>query len=163
RMSRPAPRRTPWRGSASPASPASTWTRGGKCDARRRRPRRPFRRRPPRRPRRHGHGVSRHRRRRHAGRGEARARRWRGQRPRGGGSAAARSPREAEPPAAPAPPAIAPHTADGIPPEGEPYLVMEWIEGESLAARVASGRLDVAQTLAVGKLVADALAVAHER
>jgi serine/threonine protein kinase len=52
----------------------------------------------------------------------------------------------------------------GVAPErGEPYLVMELLDGETLAARLARGRLPLADALAIGRGVAGALAVAHER
>jgi eukaryotic-like serine/threonine-protein kinase len=46
---------------------------------------------------------------------------------------------------------------------GPNYLVMELIEGETMAARLKRGRLTLAQTLRFGAQVAEALAVAHAR
>jgi nucleotide-binding universal stress UspA family protein len=43
----------------------------------------------------------------------------------------------------------------------EPYLVMEWIEGESLEARRRRGPLPVAEVAALGAAVADALHSVH--
>ena len=43
------------------------------------------------------------------------------------------------------------------------YLAMEWLEGEDLGARLQRGPLDVAQTVALGARVADALGAAHAR
>ena len=47
--------------------------------------------------------------------------------------------------------------------EGQPYLAMEWLEGEDLARRLARGRLDLEDALALGEAVAAALAAAHAR
>ena len=42
------------------------------------------------------------------------------------------------------------------------YLVMEHLEGQTLAARLASGKLSLAQALEIGTQVADALSAAHK-
>jgi Tol biopolymer transport system component len=47
--------------------------------------------------------------------------------------------------------------------EGTAYLVMELLEGETLAARLASGPLPLAQTLRYGAEMADALNEAHRQ
>ena len=47
--------------------------------------------------------------------------------------------------------------------EGAEYLVMELLEGETLAARLANGPLPLAQTLRYGAEIADALEKAHRR
>src|SRR5450756_1784258 len=48
--------------------------------------------------------------------------------------------------------------------EGETeYLVMEYLEGETLAARLANGPLPLAQTLRYGAEIADALDKAHRQ
>jgi eukaryotic-like serine/threonine-protein kinase len=47
--------------------------------------------------------------------------------------------------------------------EGTEYLVMELLEGETLAARLASGPLPLAQTLRYGAEIADALDKAHRQ
>ncbi|MFT3776271.1 MAG: protein kinase [Minicystis sp.] len=60
-------------------------------------------------------------------------------------------------------PAIVRHVADGLTPEHEPYLVMEWLDGEDLAALLARRRLTVAETLALGARVAGALGAMHAR
>ncbi|HVV18081.1 MAG TPA: serine/threonine-protein kinase, partial [Pseudonocardiaceae bacterium] len=44
-----------------------------------------------------------------------------------------------------------------------PYLVMQLVEGESLASRLLSGPLPLADTLRIGDVLADALAHAHSR
>ena len=60
-------------------------------------------------------------------------------------------------------PGIVGFVASGTTPEGEAYLVMDWLEGESLHDRLARGTLEVAETVALGQRVAEALAVAHAR
>ncbi|WP_315098835.1 protein kinase domain-containing protein [uncultured Cellulomonas sp.] len=52
------------------------------------------------------------------------------------------------------------HDADG---SQQVYLVMELVEGATLADRLREGPLTVAETAAIGRDVADALAVVHER
>jgi serine/threonine protein kinase/tetratricopeptide (TPR) repeat protein len=47
--------------------------------------------------------------------------------------------------------------------DGEPYIAMEWIDGESLDSVVARGAVPVADVLRYGIQIADALAHAHER
>jgi serine/threonine-protein kinase len=46
---------------------------------------------------------------------------------------------------------------------GNPYIVMEYVEGQTLSDRIASGPLDFETIFDVGRQVADALAEAHER
>ncbi|MEO7094765.1 MAG: serine/threonine-protein kinase [Polyangiales bacterium] len=48
-------------------------------------------------------------------------------------------------------------------PSGEPYLVMELLEGESLAARIAHGRPDIAEVVDIAIQVCTAMEVAHGR
>ena len=60
-------------------------------------------------------------------------------------------------------PGIVRYVASGLTAEGEPYLAMEWLEGETLSARFERGMLTVDQALEVGRLIAEALAVAHRR
>ena len=45
---------------------------------------------------------------------------------------------------------------------GNPYIVMEYVEGETLADRLANGPLDIPLILDIGAQAADALAEAHE-
>jgi serine/threonine protein kinase len=48
--------------------------------------------------------------------------------------------------------------------EGEvQYLVMEYLEGDSLASQLAGGALPMSQTLRIGTQIAEALAAAHRR
>src|ERR1700688_5149088 len=47
--------------------------------------------------------------------------------------------------------------------DGVDFLVMEYLEGETLAARLARGSLPVEQVLQYGSQIADALAAAHAR
>ena len=48
-------------------------------------------------------------------------------------------------------------------PDGRPYIVMELLEGESLADRVERGALPPAEVVTIARQIATALAVAHER
>src|SRR6187401_563046 len=47
--------------------------------------------------------------------------------------------------------------------EGSPAIVMELIEGETLAVKLFSGPLPVAEVVRIAKQVSDALTVAHDR
>jgi Tol biopolymer transport system component/predicted Ser/Thr protein kinase len=47
--------------------------------------------------------------------------------------------------------------------EGHQYLILEYIEGETLADRLAAGPLAVADAITVAKQIADALEAAHEK
>jgi len=63
-------------------------------------------------------------------------------------------------------PAIVRYLAHGTSDDGEPYLAMEWIEGESLSARLArltvpDDQLELLDVLELGQRLADALAAAH--
>jgi hypothetical protein len=46
--------------------------------------------------------------------------------------------------------------------DGRPYMVLEWLEGEDLKQRLMRERLSLADTLALGRGVADALGAAHQ-
>jgi tetratricopeptide (TPR) repeat protein len=48
-------------------------------------------------------------------------------------------------------------------PLGQPYIVMEWLDGEDLAARLRRKPLTLRETLSVGRDVAEAMAAAHAR
>jgi hypothetical protein len=60
-------------------------------------------------------------------------------------------------------PAVVRYVAHGITREGAPYLVMEWLDGEDLAARLVRAPLNVAESITLAKRVAAALAAAHGR
>ncbi len=60
-------------------------------------------------------------------------------------------------------PLVVRHVAHGALPTGEPFLVMEWLEGEDLAARLARGRSPRADSVALAVQVATALGALHER
>jgi Protein kinase domain len=60
-------------------------------------------------------------------------------------------------------PGIVGFVASGATPAGEAYLVMQWLDGESLSDRLARGPLSVAEAVAVGRRVAAALHAAHAR
>ncbi|MCK6547560.1 protein kinase [Myxococcota bacterium] len=60
-------------------------------------------------------------------------------------------------------PAIVRYVAHGSSDDGHRYLVMEWLEGEDLAARLARGPLSIDEAVAVGRQVAEGLAAAHTR
>src|SRR5580693_4294622 len=47
--------------------------------------------------------------------------------------------------------------------DGTDYLVMEYLEGETLAARLRRGALPLTETLAIGSTIAEALGVAHKQ
>ena len=49
------------------------------------------------------------------------------------------------------------------PVDGRPALVLELVEGETLAERIAAGRLPVAEALRIARQIAEALQAAHER
>ncbi len=51
----------------------------------------------------------------------------------------------------------------GVTEQGEPWLAMEWLEGEDLEARLLRGALGVQDTLSLARSVADGLACAHNR
>ncbi|AUX42613.1 protein kinase [Sorangium cellulosum] len=58
-------------------------------------------------------------------------------------------------------PHIVRYIGHGELPDGEPYLVMEWLDGEDLGARLARGRLEPAAALRLAAKVAEGLAAAH--
>src|ERR1700722_16193523 len=47
--------------------------------------------------------------------------------------------------------------------DGTDYLVMEFLEGETLGERLRKGAVPLNETLTIGAAIAEALAVAHER
>jgi len=58
-------------------------------------------------------------------------------------------------------PAIVRYVAHGTTPEGEPFLAMEWLEGEDLASRLARGALPMGDAIALVQRAAEALGAAH--
>ncbi len=60
-------------------------------------------------------------------------------------------------------PGIVRYIAHGITLAGEHYLAMEWLDGEDLAARVSRRGLSMAESLAIVRRAAEALAFAHAR
>src|SRR5262249_18871719 len=60
-------------------------------------------------------------------------------------------------------PAIVRYLAHGRAEDGELFLVMEWLDGEDLRARLARGALPIADAVALGARLADALGAVHAR
>lgn len=60
-------------------------------------------------------------------------------------------------------PAIVGYIAHGVTGRGQPYLAMEWLDGESLASRLRRGPLTPDEAVVVGRRLASALAYAHEQ
>ena len=60
-------------------------------------------------------------------------------------------------------PAIVRYVAHGATAEGVPYIAMDWAHGETLFQRLASAGVSLAETVALGQRVADALGYAHAR
>jgi serine/threonine protein kinase len=60
-------------------------------------------------------------------------------------------------------PGICPVHDVGTDAAGQPYMVMQYVPGETLAARLGRGQLAVADTLRMCSEIADALAAAHRR
>jgi hypothetical protein len=58
-------------------------------------------------------------------------------------------------------PAIVRYLAHGAAESGEPFLAMEWLEGEDLGARLLRGPLGIVDAVAVATRIAGALAHAH--
>lgn len=60
-------------------------------------------------------------------------------------------------------PDIVAHHGHGRLEDGRPFLAMAWLEGESLADRLARGTLSITETLTIVRAVARALGAAHRR
>ncbi|MRG95758.1 serine/threonine-protein kinase [Polyangium spumosum] len=58
-------------------------------------------------------------------------------------------------------PSIVRYVAYDVASDGQPFLVMEWLEGEDLAQRLAREHLTVPETILLAKRVAEALGAAH--
>jgi tetratricopeptide (TPR) repeat protein len=59
-------------------------------------------------------------------------------------------------------PAVVRYVAHGFDAGGQPYLAMEWLEGETLAEQLQRGPLPVTETPVLAERVLDGLAAAHE-
>jgi FixJ family two-component response regulator len=59
-------------------------------------------------------------------------------------------------------PHVVRHIAQGAAPSGDPYLVMEWLDGEDLSRRLRRGRLDLRESISLCADIADALGVLHD-
>ncbi len=60
-------------------------------------------------------------------------------------------------------PHVVRYLGHGTTPEGEPFLAMEWIEGETLSRRIARQPLTIGETLTLVLHVADALGHSHAK
>jgi serine/threonine protein kinase len=60
-------------------------------------------------------------------------------------------------------PGVVRYVAHGATPAGTAFLAMEWLEGETLARRLARGPIGVGETLRVLRAAGDALASVHRR
>ena len=60
-------------------------------------------------------------------------------------------------------PGIVRYIADGRTPAGEPWMAMEWLEGESLAERLARSGLTAHESVELARRISEALGAAHER
>ncbi|WP_437486645.1 protein kinase [Sorangium sp. So ce1014] len=60
-------------------------------------------------------------------------------------------------------PHIVRYVTHGTTPPGEPFLVMEWLAGETLSERLSRGALRLEEGLALARAVAEALGTAHAR
>src|SRR5215203_5279898 len=60
-------------------------------------------------------------------------------------------------------PGIVRYIGSGTTAEGGPYLVMEWLPGETLSARLRRTQITLAESLALGRRVASALGAIHRR
>ncbi len=60
-------------------------------------------------------------------------------------------------------PGIVRYVDHGLTSHGDPYIAMEWLEGETLEQRLARGRLPAAGVANLAARILDALAAAHDR
>jgi tetratricopeptide (TPR) repeat protein len=58
-------------------------------------------------------------------------------------------------------PTIVRYVAHGLTEDGQSYLATEWLEGETLTERLQRGALDVPESVAIARHIAEALGVAH--
>ncbi|HEU5076999.1 MAG TPA: serine/threonine-protein kinase, partial [Polyangiaceae bacterium] len=57
---------------------------------------------------------------------------------------------------------IVKYVAEGVAPNGQRFLAMEWLDGQDLASRLQQERLSIREAVAIARQVASALAVAHD-
>jgi tetratricopeptide (TPR) repeat protein len=60
-------------------------------------------------------------------------------------------------------PAVVRYVASGSTEEGQPYLAMEWVEGEDLAVRLARAGMTITESMALAERLAGALSAVHSR
>jgi tetratricopeptide (TPR) repeat protein len=60
-------------------------------------------------------------------------------------------------------PGIVRYVSHGVLPDAEPYLVMEWIDGEALGGRICGEPLSVRDAVSLARRLCDALSEAHGR
>src|SRR5690242_7911891 len=60
-------------------------------------------------------------------------------------------------------PAVVKYVAHGVTGSGEPWMAMEWLEGEPLSRRLRRARVTPAESRELGIRVAEGLAAAHEQ
>ncbi|MEZ4311896.1 MAG: serine/threonine-protein kinase [Polyangiaceae bacterium] len=60
-------------------------------------------------------------------------------------------------------PAIVRYVSHGVTGEGEPFMAMEWLDGEDLSARLSRAPLTLAESAEVVRRAAAALAIPHAR
>lgn len=60
-------------------------------------------------------------------------------------------------------PGIVRYVAHGVLPDGDPYLVMEWVDGEALGGRICGEPLSVRDAVSLARRLCDALSEAHAR
>jgi eukaryotic-like serine/threonine-protein kinase len=60
-------------------------------------------------------------------------------------------------------PGIVRYVAHGVLSDGEPYLVMEWVDGEALSGRICGEPLSVREAIALARRLCDAVGEAHAR
>ena len=60
-------------------------------------------------------------------------------------------------------PGIVRYVAHGFAASGEPYLAMEWLDGEDLSSRLSRGKLTIEDSIELATQVAEALSAAHAR
>lgn len=59
-------------------------------------------------------------------------------------------------------PHVVRHIAQGAVSSGDPYLVMEWLDGEDLSHRLRRGNMNVSESVSLCADIADALGVLHD-